>query len=329
MISQRAISWKSVVTYVLPILLLLVFPFFSSSYQTNLLAKFLTYSIVALSLDLLWGFAGILSFAHSVFFGLGSYGLALALKNFEHLPGATYLGLLLAVLVPALLALFLGYAMFYSRVGGVYFAIVTFTLGSIVQLITIVWVSFTGGHNGLYGFPDPALGIPGIKEISITTTDLSAYYLIAITLILSYVLVRHLKNSPFGRTLKAINDNEKRVAFLGYSIPAIKLAVFVISCALAGLAGAIYVPVGFVSPDIMGIVFSTSIIVWVAIGGRGTLYGAVIGALVVNYLQVFMSDILTFYWFMFIGLFFIVVVLFVPDGLVGVVKRIRRLIKVD
>lgn len=308
-----------------PLLLLLaIFPWISGSYQLNLLSKFLTYSILALSLDLIWGYAGILSFAHAVFFGLGSYGLALTLKYWGHLPGATYIGILLAVGLPSILAIFIGYAMFFRRVGGVYFAIVTFALGAILHSVTIVWIGFTGGLNGLYGFPNPRLGIPGLWEIEIGTGFVRTYYLIAAVLVLVYILALRLMKSPFGQLLRAINDNEERVESLGYNVAAVKLVIFVISCAIAGLSGALYVPVGFVSAQIMGILFSTAVIVWVAVGGRGTLFGAVMGALVVNYLQVFMSDLLVFYWYMIIGLFFILVVLVWPDGIIGILSRLGQ-----
>ena len=317
------------VTYGLPLLVLFVFPWISGAYQLNLLAKFLTYAILALSLDLLWGYAGILSFAHGVFFGLGAYGLALTLTYLGHLPGATYLGFALALIVPAVLAIVLGYAMFSRRVGGVYFAIVTFAVGTILQSLTIVWIDFTGGLNGLYGFPSPRLGIPGLVELELVTGSLATYHVILVALVAMYLVVRWLTRSPFGQTLQAINDNEERVEFLGYDVAAIKITVFTISCALAGLAGALYVPVGFVSAEIMGILFSTAVIVWVAVGGRGTLYGAVIGALLVNYLQVYMSDVLVFYWFLLIGLFFIVVVVAWPDGIVGVSRRLARRLELD
>jgi urea ABC transporter permease protein UrtC len=310
--------------YVFFLVLLVIFPWLISSYQLDLLSKFLTFSILALSLDLIWGYAGILSFAHSVFFGLGSYGLALTLKYWGHIPGATYIGFALAIGLPSLLALIIGYAMFFRRVGGVYFAIVTFALGGILHSVTIVWIRFTGGLNGLYGFPNPRLGIPGLWEIDITTGMVGTYYLIAGVLVLTYIFTQRLMNSPFGQLLRAINDNEERVETFGYNVPAVKLVIFVISCAIAGISGAIYVPVGFVSADIMGILFSTSAIVWVAVGGRGTLLGPVLGALVVNYLQVYMSDLLVFYWYLIIGLFFVFVVLVWPDGIIGIFNRVAQ-----
>ncbi len=314
---------QGLLVYGVPLAALALFPLIASAYQVSLLAKFLVYALLALSFDLLWGYAGILSFAHAVFFGLGAYSLALILKYFGDLPGATYVGIFLAVALPSLLALFIGWAMFFGRVGGVYFAIATFAVGAIFQSLTIVWIEFTGGLNGLYGFPNPRLGLPGIWEIELTN-DLFSYYLIVVVLFLALFLVRRLVSSPFGQALRAIKDNEQRVEFLGYNVPRIKLVVFVIACALAGLGGALYVPVGFVSADIMGILFSTAIIVWVAVGGRGTLYGAVLGALVVNYLQAFMSDILVFYWYLIVGIFFILVVAFMPDGVVGMIQRIVR-----
>jgi urea ABC transporter permease protein UrtC len=322
--SLTGIGMQNVIKYGVPAIFLLTFPAFSSSYATNLLAKFLTYSILALSLDLLWGYAGILSFAQAVFFGLGAYGLALTLQHLGHIPGATYIGLLLAIGLPSLLALFIGYAMFFRRVGGVYFAIVTFALGAILQSVTIVWIEFTGGLNGLYGFDDPRVGIPGIWEFEISSANLSAYYVIVAAVLFVYYLTHRLVQSPFGHTLRAINDNEDRVETFGYNVPTVKLVIFTLSCAIAGLSGALYVPVGFVSAEVMGILFSTAVIVWVAVGGRSTLYGAVLGALIVNYLQVFMSDLLVFYWFLIIGLFFIVVVLVWPDGIMGIAGRLGQ-----
>jgi urea transport system permease protein len=306
------------------LVLLAIFPGLISSYQLDLLSKFLTFSMLALSLDLIWGYAGILSFAHSVFFGLGSYGLALTLKYWGHIPGATYIGLGMAIGLPSVLALVIGYAMFFRRVGGVYFAIVTFALGTILYSVTIFWIKFTGGLNGLYGFPNLRLGIPRIWEAEISTGMVRTYYLIATVLVLVYILSHRLMRSPFGQLLRAINDNEERVESFGYNVPVIKLLIFVISCAIAGISGALYVPVGFVSADIMGILFSTSAIVWVAVGGRGTLFGPVLGALVVNYLQVYMSDLLVFYWYLIIGLFFVFVVLVWPEGIIGIFNHIVR-----
>jgi ABC-type branched-subunit amino acid transport system permease subunit len=276
-LAPAAAPWRPVLVYGLPLAALLAFPWMTSAYQVNLLAKFLVYAILAMSLDLLWGYAGILTFAHGVFFGLGAYALALTLKYWGSVPGITYLGLLLAMALPAALALVLGYAMFYHRVGGVYFAIVTFAVGAIFQSVTIVWIDFTGGLNGLYGFPSPRIGLPQVAEAEVSGGRLT-YYLIVGVLVFSFWLAQRLIRSPFGRTLKAIQSNETRVEFLGYNVPRIKLAVFVLSCAWAGLSGALYVPVGFVSADIMGILFSTAIIVWVAIGGRGTLIGPILGA---------------------------------------------------
>lgn len=314
---------RRLLVYAAPLALLALFPLIASAYQVGLLAKFLVYALLALSFDLLWGYTGILSFAHATFFGLGAYALALVLKYFGDMPGATYVGVFLAVALPSLLALFIGWAMFFGRVGGVYFAIVTFAVGAIFQSVTIVWIEFTGGLNGLYGFPNPRLGLPGVWEIELAN-NLAFYYMIVVILFLVLLFAQRLVTSPFGRSLRAIRNNELRVEFLGYNVPQIKLAVFVVSCALAGLSGALYVPVGFVSAEIMGILFSTAIIVWVAVGGRGTLYGAVLGALVVNYLQAFMSDVLVFYWFLIIGFFFILVVVLMPDGIAGIVQRAIR-----
>jgi urea ABC transporter permease protein UrtC len=319
---------KTIRVYALPVVLLALLPLVASQYQVSLLARFLVYGLLALSLDLLWGYAGILNFGHAVFFGLGAYALALTLKYWGDVPGATYLGLILAVVVPALLALVIGWAMFFRRVSGVYFAIVTFAVGAIFYSVTIVWIEFTGGLNGLYGFPNPTLGIPGVWEVDLSAPT-TAYYLIAAVLGLVFLLLRRLVHLPFGRALRAIESNESRVEFFGYEVARIKVLVFVVSCAIAGLSGALYVPVGFVTADIMGILFSTSIIVWVAVGGRGTLIGPIVGALVVNYLQAWLSDILVYYWFLLIGVFFVIVVVFWPDGIVGIAQRLAKRLRVE
>lgn len=293
----------------------IAFPAMVNDYQTGLLAKFLVFGILALSLDLIWGYAGIVNFGHAIFFGLGAYSMGIVLR-FVDVPGVTYLAIIAAVLVPMLLSLVLGYFLFYGRVSGVFFGVVTLALTGVAHSIIVVNIDLTGGMNGLYGYQMPKLGIPGIWEFDLFGANIP-YYSALIGALVCYAIARRIIRSDFGRIIKGIKENEERIEFLGYNVPLIKLMIFMISCSMAGFSGALYVPIGFISPDLVGILMSASVLVWVTVGGRGTLYGAFIGALVVGYLQTLLSDVYVVMWSLIVGLFFISVVLFWPGGLVG------------
>jgi urea transport system permease protein len=298
-----------------------LFPTAFGEYQSQLMAKFLVFGLLALSLDLIWGYTGVINFSQATFFGLGAYGAALVLKHVT-LPGATYLAILAAICLPVVLAVIMGYLLFYGKVGGVYFAIVTVAVGSIIYSLSIVWIDFTGGLNGLYGFPDLKLGVPGLFELPLGKVDvMNYYYVILVATVLIYLFARRVIQSPFGRALQAVKANESRAEFVGYDVAALKLMALALSAGIAGLSGVLYLPVGVVSPEILGILFSTNVLVWVAVGGRGTLIGPLVGALVVGYLQTFLSDVLVSVWLLIIGVFFVFVVLFWPDGVVGFVKQ--------
>jgi urea transport system permease protein len=186
--------------------------------------------------------------------------------------------------------------------------------------VIIASFHLTGGLNGLRDFATPTYGIPGVWQVAAAGSRIP-YYMAVGGAVLSFLLARKLVTSSFGRTLEAIRNNEDRVEFLGYDVPRIKMVIFAVACGLAGLAGALYVPLGFVSPELMGLGFATNIIVWVSIGGRGTLVGAFVGALLVSYLQLVLSGMAQELWFLLMGLFFILVVMFQPDGLMGFVRR--------
>jgi urea transport system permease protein len=298
-----------------------LFPVVYGDYQAQLMAKFLVFGLLALSLDLMWGYTGVINFSQATFFGLGAYGAALTMKHVM-LPGASYLAILVAIAVPALLGAVMGYFLFYGRVGGVYFAIVTLAFGTIFYSLSIVLIDFTGGLNGLYGFPPLKLGIPGVWEATLDLGNIYVvYYVVLAATVLVYLLARRIVESPFGKALQAIKSNEMRTEFTGYDVAALKLITLAISGGIAGFAGAVYIPVGVVSPQILGILFSTNAIVWVAVGGRGTLIGPLIGALVVGYLQTFLSETLVSVWLLIVGVFFVFVVLFWPDGIVGFVRQ--------
>lgn len=317
-------------------------PLALSDFRLNLLAKFLAYAIVALGLDLIWGYAGILSLGHGVFFGLGGYAMAMYLKleasggrlpdfmdwsglaklpwfwkPFASLPFAIAAGILL----PALLALILGCFTFRNRIRGVYFTILTQALVIIATTLFIGQQAYTGGTNGLTGYSKLfgySLGAPETKKW--------LYWITAALLIGAYLLCRFLVKSRFGKVLRAIRDGENRVRFIGYDPAVYQMVAFAFSAGLAGLAGMLFVlHVGIISPSMMGIVPSIEMVLWVAIGGRGTLAGAVLGAVLLNYAKSTFSESYPNIWILFMGALFVVAVVFLPKGAAGLLGQFKRL----
>ena len=323
--------------FLLLFIILLAAPLFLSEFRVNLLGKFVSYAILALGIDLIWGYTGILSLGHGVFFGLGAYVMGMYLKmeaahgkipdfmswsGLEKLPwlwapSANPLSLIGCVLVPAVLALILGYLTFKNRIRGVYFSILSQALSLIFVVFFVGQQAYTGGSNGLTDFKT----LFGMSLAS-TESHYILYYVSLLCLFLVYVYCSLLVTKRLGRILIAIRDGENRVRFSGYNPTIYKIFVYVSSAAIAGLAGALFVPqVGIISPAEMGIVPSIEMVIWVAIGGRGTLFGAVIGAIIVNSLKSGISESFPEIWSYFFGLTFVLVVLFMPDGLVGVVRK--------
>jgi urea transport system permease protein len=318
--------------------------FHVSNFTLNLFGKFLTYAILALGLDLLWGYTGVLSLGHGVFFGLGAYAMGMhlmleigtrsvyqsALPDFMVWNRVTALPLfwqpfhhawftLIAVVaVPAVVALVFGFFVFRSRIRGVYFSIITqaFALSA--------WLLFNrnemnlGGTNGLADFKT-VFGVP----LGRPATQRGLYVATALALVSAYLLCRWITRSRAGKVLVAIRDSETRVLFAGYSPVRYKLFVFVVSAVLAGVAGALYVPqVGIITPARLGVLPSIEMVVWVAAGGRGTLTGAVVGAVGVNWIQSWLTTSYPDVWLLFLGALFMSVVLFIPDGAVGLAARV-------
>jgi urea transport system permease protein len=316
---------------------LLLAPLVLSEFRIVLLGKFLTFAMLALSLNLIWGYAGMLSLGHGVFFGLGGYAMAMYLKlesahgklpDFMFWSGLTELPLFwvpfkyawfaipMAFIVPAALAGALGYLVFRSRITGVYFALITQALALIVSILFIGQQPYTGGTNGItnyatiFGHP---LGAPSIQLI--------LYYVSAAALTVAYLLCSWLIASRFGRLLVAMRDDENRVRFSGYDPAVLKTMVFSLSAGIAGVAGALFTPqVGIVSPAMMGIVPSIEVAIWVAVGGRGVLLGAVLGAVVVNGAKSGLSESFPAIWQYFLGLLFIGAVLMFPSGIMGLLR---------
>lgn len=337
-------SWKKTIWFALLILVLLVAPVFLSEFRVNLLGKFVTYAILAMGLDLIWGYTGILSMGHGVYFGLGAYCMAMYLKlaaapgkmpDFMSWSGLNTLpwfwepfssgafAVVMAVVLPTLLAFIVGYLTFKNRIQGVYFSILSQALSIIFVVLFVGQQAYTGGTNGLTDFRR-IFGFP----LSLDSTQLGLYYAAVVLLIFTYTVCRSLTERRIGKILVAIRDGENRVRFSGYNPASYKVFVYCLSAAFAGMAGAVYVPqVGIISPAEMGIVPSIEMVIWVAIGGKGTLIGAVIGAILVNALKSGVSESFPAIWSYFIGIAFVVVVLYMPYGIVGLVKQIAERIK--
>jgi urea transport system permease protein len=319
-------------------------PLHVSNFTLNLFGKFLTYAILALGLDLLWGYAGVLSLGHGVFFGLGAYAMGMhlmleigaksvyqsALPDFmvwnqvKTLPlfwwpfySATFT-VVAIVVVPGLFALVFGFLAFRSRVRGVYLSIITQALALSAWLVFNRNEMNLGGTNGLADFKT-VFGVP----LNQPSTLRWLYVTTALALLGAWALCRWITTSRAGKVLVAIRDSETRVLFSGYSPASYKLFVFVVSAVLAGVAGALYVPqVGIITPAKIGVLPSIEMVVWVAAGGRGTLIGAVVGAIGVNWMQSWLTTSYPDLWLIFLGALFMGVVLFFPDGVLGALGRL-------
>ena len=320
------------------LLLLLAAPLVLSDFRVNLLGKILAFAILALSLDLIWGYAGMLSLGHGVFFGLGGYAFAMFLKleaakgelpdfmfwsGLKELPTFwapfqyAWFAIPMVVILPSLLAGALGFLVFRSRITGVYFALISQALALMVSILFIGQQPYTGGTNGLTNLTS----VFGHSLYSVETQK-TLYYVTISFLVGSYLLCLGIVSSPFGRLLVAIRDDENRVRFSGYDPAIFKTAVYAVSAAIAGTGGALFAPqVGIVSPTMMGIVPSIEVAVWVAVGGRGTLIGAIIGAIVVNYAKSLLSESFPDFWTYFLGALFIGAVLIFPRGIIGLLRR--------
>ena len=319
------------------VVLLVVAPSVLSEFRLNLLGKFLTFAIIAIGLDLLWGYAGMLSLGQGVFFGLGGYAMAMYLKlaasgdgipdfmlwsGLEELPWFwapfryAWFALPVAVIGPALFAFLLGYLVFRSRVTGVYFSIITQALALILSIFFVGQQAYTGGTNGLTNY-----GKVFGEYVAAPSTQRTLYFVTVVALGVVYLISRAITRSRFGRLLVAVRDDEHRVRFSGYNVVLIKAIVFAIGGGMAGLAGALYVPqVGIISPANMGVVPSIEMVVWVAVGGRGTLAGAALGAVLVGAAKTNLSEAFPEIWQYFLGALFIGSVLLFPAGVVGVAR---------
>jgi ABC-type branched-subunit amino acid transport system permease subunit len=289
----------------------------NSDYVTTTTTKYLSFALLAVSVDMLWGYAGLVSFGQGAIFGVGAYTLGTVLKHVGGV-GGTLLGLGGTVLVCVALGVLMGWFVFSSRqiVGGFGFSIVTLALGLVLQLLATAWEPVTGGFNGLYGYTSPSLGF--------VTADSpwGSYYLVAILAIGAYAFVRLLLSSDVGLVLRAGSENETRADTLGHSIGTYRMLIFATSAGVAGLAGALYLPTGVVTPSQMSLEFSTLAIIWVALGGRGTLIGPVLGAVILSWIQNYLSGKLLTLSMLITGVLLTLIVLLWPDGLMGALRGV-------
>jgi urea transport system permease protein len=293
---------------------LLLLPLVHDTHTPTIL---LIWALLALSLGLMWGYAGILSFGHSAYFGLGAYTYAIASVNI----GESTIPLILAILVPAIFAAIIGAMMFYGRISDVYMGVITL----VVSLIMFKFMNATagdqyaigdarlGGFNGMPGFP--TLNVPGAPHISLWGVPM--YYVCAVSLLLCYLLSRWILARSFGRILVGIRENEARSALLGYNVPAYQTAIFTISAAMAGLSGCYFANwAEIVTPSVFSLQTSSDVIIWTMVGGIGTLIGPILGAMALGMVKLLLGQQTLINNFLVFGVILIVVVLAMPRGVV-------------
>ena len=316
-----------------------------SDFYVSLLGKILCYAIAALAMDLIWGYTGILSLGHGLFFALGGYGMGMYLMrqigsdgqyrlpmpdfmvflNWKEFPwhwaasDSFIAQMLLVVLVPGLLAFVFGYFAFRSRIKGVYFSIITQALTFAAMLLFFRNETGFGGNNGFTDFKR-ILGVPITQNLRVLLCVISG-----LTLIGFFLMARAIVHSKYGRVLQAIRDAETRVMFTGYNPVTYKLSIWTLSAVMCAVAGALYVPqVGIINPSEMSPAASIEMAIWAAVGGRATLIGPIVGAFFVNGAKSWFTVAFPEFWLYFLGALFIAVTLFLPNGLIGLIRRKER-----
>lgn len=344
--SVKSVSVEKWIAYGMFALLVFI-PLFSSMYSQLVFGKFISYMIFALALDILWGYAGLMNLGFALFFGLGGYVLGISLSCQNGLPafmefgGLTQIPLLykplqnipfaflMGLLVPAAVAFILGLFIFYSKIKGVFYNLITLALAALFELLLATKQMYTGGSSGINGI---AGGLDKIKFFGRPITITGWYYIGLVALVAVYVLCSLITKARFGSVIKSVRDNEARLQFLGYNPAVFKIAVFTIAAFFAGFAGMVYLPMtSFISIEAAGVSFSTMVLVWLAVGGRGNLTGAMAGALLVSFLQSKLSESFGNMWQLVLGAVLILIVYFLPKGIIGTLQDIqynRRIAKV-
>jgi urea transport system permease protein len=338
---QSTFPAKLAVISAIVLLVFIVFPFLVGSFQLSLMSKLLLFGTLAVTLDLVWGFTGILSFAHGIFFTLGGYASAYYLKlnlaaennnyggelpdfmvwnGLETMPWFIAplryfpIAFLAMIGVPALFAYITGSFIFRSKVSGVYITIITLAMSSALTTFFISQQAYTGGTNGITDVSKLSIFGAYIPPIGI-------YFLILAYTAFVVALSWWLTQSNFGLILRSINENENRISFLGYDVAQYKIFIWTLSAALAGIAGGLFVPLNrFISPVYLAVAFGTQVVIWVAIGGRGTIIGPLAAALILGQVQN-SAERVTQDWQLIVGVLLLVVVLFIPNGLMSLLPK--------
>jgi branched-chain amino acid transport system permease protein len=295
-------------------------PLLLDLYGLSVITYIVVYGVAAISLQLLWGRGGQLSFGHAAFFGIGAYTYAIfSLK----LQVPTGFALLLSVLVSAIVALAIGYFLFFGGVRGAYFSVITLAIALIANQLAISWTPVTGGNAGLIGVPGLTLSIFGL-ELDFST-PLGGFFLALSVLAIALTVTWLIHFSRIGLIFTAIREDETRASFMGYRTPAYLTGLLVISVTLAGLAGATFSAVSnYAAPDMLGAILSVEMLTWVAVGGRNYVAGALVGVVALRLLNIQVSTVLPTSWPLIVGGFFVLVVLLLPAGLVGSAVRVAK-----
>ena len=295
--------------------LLIIAPLVLPEFWRRFVTEILIWGLLAMSSDILIGYAGMVSFGHSALFGLGLYGAAAALLSVE--PPNLWLAILYGLVAAAGVAAFVAY--FATRLRDIYFAITTLIFSQIFYVIIFTWTEVTGGENGLT-FSRPALAIPGLFSVPFTTATLHWFVLAVVTL--SYLVLRRITQSPFGMVLQAIRENEARTSAIGYPVQRYKIVAVMLSGLFAGLAGVLYaIQNRFAAPDFVFFLISGEVVIFNVMGGIGTLVGPIAGAAFFLLLREGLSRFFTEYYLIPLGLIFIGMVIFMPQGLLGFMRR--------
>ncbi len=339
--SRSTVPMKTLIVCGIVFLIFFFLPFPLGVFQTGLMSKLLLFGVLGISLDLVWGFTGILSFAHGVFFTLGGYAMAYYLKlnlssarntygvelpdfmvwnGLEQLPWFIAplkffpIAMIAMVAVPAVFAYVIGWFIFRSKVSGVYITIITLAISSALTTFFISQQAYTGGTNGI-------TDVANLELLGISFTDLNLYWTILIFTTLVLVGSWWLTKTNLGLILRSINENERRIAYLGYDVASFKIFIWTLSAAIAGIAGGLFVPLNkFISPVYLAVAFGTQVVIWVAIGGRGTLIGPLVAAILLGQVQNY-AERVTQDWQLVVGVLLLIVVLFLPNGLMGLVPK--------
>lgn len=323
------------------LLILCIFPFVAGDFQANLMAKLLLFGTLAVSLDLVWGFTGILSFAHGVFFTLGGYAMAYYLKlnlsasannyggtlpdfmvwnGLKELPWFIAplqffpIAVIAMVAIPAGFAYIIGWFIFRSKVSGVYITIITLAISSALTTFFVSQQAYTGGTNGI-------TDVSKLSLFGAVVPPIGLYFIILFFAAFVIAGSWWLTQSNFGLILRSIKENEQRISYLGYDVAAFKIFIWTLSAGIAGITGGLFVPLNkFISPVYLTVAFGTQVVIWVAVGGRGTLFGPILAAILLGQLQNSV-DRITQDWQLIVGIILLVVVLFLPDGLMSLLPK--------